>query len=310
MKNKLILFGLLVFCAGFSGCIPMELVWLPDSSGFLFTRDDRLVQFDLAKKSERVIISADWLRQGGCRPAIHPDGKQFALVRCKRSSTSDESQIHISAQVLIYDLAGNQSHASKELQWTEDTAQKGKMDDESGGVAAWSPDGKRILFAFGNTLAAYDCQQQTFKRFPGIAPPSVFVVFGLSPFLPDGTGFLSCREPTKKPNESASKKEPPRFVFVEWDGWEHDLKLSPELLQAWSEPEWRLVVLSARWEDGKAMLLSSVGMLCFDPRGRTATLKADETSRSLQECARKHDGFVMAHLGEIVLQAEQSKEGF
>src|SRR5437879_3110974 len=64
---------------GISGCV----VWLPDSSGFIYITGDkgkigRVVHFDLATKKSRVLMEKI---EGVLQPGLSPDGKQIAVAK-------------------------------------------------------------------------------------------------------------------------------------------------------------------------------------------------------------------------------------
>src|SRR5689334_14830011 len=72
-----ILAGLvLALVLGTAGCIPGGIVWLPDSSGFVYPagKDLKRLQFyDVAKREHRVLIEDTGARS--VYPGVSPDGK-------------------------------------------------------------------------------------------------------------------------------------------------------------------------------------------------------------------------------------------
>jgi len=60
-----------------SGCHP-GISWLPDSSGFVYTKGKHLMLFDVKTKKSQVL--AKDLRAPAW-PTVSPDGKRFALTR-------------------------------------------------------------------------------------------------------------------------------------------------------------------------------------------------------------------------------------
>ncbi len=230
MRRLKVLLVAAVVALGFWGC---DSVWLPDSSGILFVRNDdhTLVHYDLETNKESVVARYDWLSTDLVKtlPAIRPDGKQAALVRHVATPEG------IKAQVLIHELSGRQVHASKEFDVPR--SRKGKPKPEKGaGRAHWSRDGRRIVFFLmtecerdpqekpdslvqdTNDYAAgvYDIEAGTVKFHPKLIEIEEFGITGLSPLVPGERGFLA------SDNEETPDDDPAKGLFlVDWQGERH-----------------------------------------------------------------------------------------
>src|SRR5262249_53702283 len=110
----LALLGILA-CLALSGCIP-NVVWLPDSSGFVFSESGpaqpkqeprlRLVKYDIAKKQRDIIV--DNLKNSMTTwPAINPAGTEIAVASV--TWKGDQSKL----QLTFYDTTGKELRVSQ-----------------------------------------------------------------------------------------------------------------------------------------------------------------------------------------------------
>jgi WD40 repeat protein len=247
-----------------TGCHPNQVVWLPDSSGFIYSADDgsgRISHYDVGSKKRKVIIT-DKEAAGVALPAISPDGKRVALCRCKseRSEARDETSGEI--EIVIYDFIGKLVQRSKVERW-------GKSDPEKLEPQCvwleWSPDGATIGgFAFGADTFLYDVKKDTIVRREGM-PLQV----GGFAFRPDGKGLL------------ISGNAPEGLRFLDVSGKERAIKL-PKLSDESQQAKLRELlseVVTSSWKGEAVMLSRGSATLTID----TETLKAtfDPTARKI-----------------------------
>jgi hypothetical protein len=200
-----------VVLLGLCGCDPPpEVVWLPDSSGFVYTDKGgtRLVQYDLAKRARRVVAED---RKTVCpRPAVSPDGKHFAVARLVRVSVAGSRDAALTVEVAIYDRDGREVRRSGAYEFTErretPAAESATRAEPAGVVWAGHPD--RLLTPW----AMYDRLADRWVKLPGM--PAVFEVRGCAP---TEKGFLVA-------SECKAEKDAVVVSFVDWDGWASEFK--------------------------------------------------------------------------------------
>ncbi|MHB1033322.1 MAG: TolB family protein [Pirellulales bacterium] len=291
------------------GCVPEDLVWFPDSSGFVYSQSDSaVVRFDLASRTRRVVVAEDWLRNAGQgRPAISPDGKQMALVR---STTSRDVQL---VEILTYDLAGKPAGPPRRFTWPGDALSHVESKTTLG-WAFWSPDGQRLLVYVESppadkaatavsALGLLDLATGVMARYGDLELPWECVLFGPSLFTPDGQGFLAARA---KPNRDFLES----LVVVAWNGSVQDLKSTPEVLEARDRIRDPLRVWPwAEWEQGVAFANLHQGRAVLDPIHRMVTLDPDGAARRLWDYAAAEKVQVGAVLaGGLMVQTRSLKD--
>jgi len=298
-----------------------ENVWLPDSSGFVFVRRDHcLVHYDLATKTERVIVKHDWLSAGDDsflmdRPAVSPDGKQVALVR--HTSSRDAEKV----QIFTYDLSGKATHVSAEFP-LPGHAELSRAPVVTAGMAFWSPDGRRILFEvlapldkqserarlsdpMGiSTLGLYDLSSRRHILFTGLALDEEEVALAFSPFTPDGRGFLAIRQ-TKKRQKPEDLRLPAAnwdtSTFVDWEGREYRFSTSPTVQEARAQEQARTrankrsgrpshdATIAPHWEKGVLVYPAYRGHYLLDPTRLLVTYQPNELCSRLSEYAEREN---------------------
>jgi hypothetical protein len=202
-----------------TGCVVApQPVWLTDSSGFIAPcSDGSVVHYDLERKATRQLSAPSEIRTA--RVAVSPDGR---LVAIPAAAWGPNSRV---VAITIIQLSDGSVHANEMAGWGDQQAAR----EVKPASAFWCPSGDRILITYEtdwrNTygrFAVYDVgtQQLTEMRTP---PPAAGVASALnvSPFPPDGSGYLAISE--------SGKKDEALFSFVDWDGWEHKIQITPEL---------------------------------------------------------------------------------
>jgi hypothetical protein len=200
-------FTLVVLAAG---CIPAGMVWLPDSSGFIYPSGNNLDSisfYDVAKREHRVLVEDSGAMT--LYPALSPDGKQIAVARLRGGG----NQAGI-AQMLIYDWQGKELHRSPEINWSEASAEP-KERQLLGSILFWDPTGKKLLVSgFQNEPRSgiYDPATKQMKMVDG-----QLMAFGSTPVCPDGKGFLV-----------GDFRTGPEVALVDWDGKRQKVALDAE----------------------------------------------------------------------------------
>jgi WD40-like Beta Propeller Repeat len=273
--------AVLAVCAG-AGCIPENVAWLPDSSGFLFSRNDghQLVRYDLARRSQQVVVNDTQSRTHW--PALSPDGQRIAVARAvthaDRSST---------VEITLYDLAGKQLQRSRPLAWPVGTWNSGS--ETLGETAlAWAPDGDHLVVYSdherGHT-AGYDVKNERLTVIEATKP----LVLGGSPIRPDGKGFLVAREKLDA------------LAFVDWDGKVQDIK--PQEAVEPDSPEAGLLVLSwlhtGGWDKDTGFLTRGTATWRIDTVKHLASYQPDGRPEGKTEPAGLREQFVFEN-GTVV----------
>jgi hypothetical protein len=308
--KRLMLYAMLVIA--FLCCLSCGgLVWLPDSSGFVFIRKGgRLIHYDLRKRAQRVIVQHEWLTaddHGLLRlPAMHPDGTQVALVRAWKSASP-------TVQILIYALDGTLVHDSKELRFGAAKA----ADQESNAtptevpVLSWfTPDGNRVVFAphgEGEGVGSYQPNGAAVKMHPVYGVPALLSAFcGLSPCTPDGKGFLAIRKKSDDFDEELAN-----LIFVDWEGWEYALKINPTAQQILAESKDSKAGSDffplAAWKGNVGEVQLPTGRLRIDLDEREIGCEADAQAKELWEHALA-TGVGIFPLSEEVLLQKRSEQ--
>lgn len=226
-----------------SGCWDSEVEWLPDSSGFVYIKEDgTLAHYDVARQAWRVITKIDATGEG--KPAVSPSGKQIAV--CRQITTGATESI----ELLIYSLGGTLLHRSGSFDLTTN-GEAGQL--EAGirfGRCYWSPDGARLCLEVQAPISAnagqrsrdekgtsnripfptlgwYDIGQQTFHELEGVCLALDLNCWDYSPFIPDGCGLLVV-QPSQ--NDTIRVLDIPgtqSAVIVNWDSEITELRHPP-----------------------------------------------------------------------------------
>jgi hypothetical protein len=336
MKRLLYCLLLAPLCLLAAGCV--ENVWLPDSSGFVcITREHALVHYDLAKKTQRVVVKLDWLHSEEEvfeRPALSPDGKRVALVRHASSKDAE------TAQILIYDLA-----SGKEVEKSKEIVLPGHADFSPqplvrSGMLFWAPDGKHLLFQvdaplfkngqrvqpqlFGDeqnevsvaTLGLYDLGSRKHVLFTNLSLDPEDVMSGFQPFTPDNRGAVVFRkgEKNKKKAENDGEQGWQATVFVNWEGREQTFKLSKALIEAEEKDRQEREKMRKSgqrgyddltppyWEGAVAVVPMYRGYARLDTAKMTADYTADERCAQRIEYTRKNKVDVMDWKDGLLVQ--------
>jgi dipeptidyl aminopeptidase/acylaminoacyl peptidase len=174
-----------------SGCVP-DVTWLPDSSGFVYTRGkdhQQLVLYDVVKNKSQVLVENT--QAPTIWPAVSPDGQQIALARVTR----EKDKLQSALQIMLYDRSGKLTKRSKLLPWQKQPEQNNErpwsveIPDKLGGDYSqvfWSPGGDKILLSTQMHMGVYDIKEDrlTYQK------DALLYTFGATPIRPDGTGFV------------------------------------------------------------------------------------------------------------------------
>jgi hypothetical protein len=293
MKSRLPLALAAAMLVAASGCVPSDVVWLEDSSGFVFLKDAKtLACYDLARQAERTIVTFhEDVRFQNLRPAVSPDGKRVAVV------TGTQLRETQRVEIALYDRQGQQLGLPAQTSWPQ-SAPPEFVPYRTYHEACWSPDGRRLLVSAPRSLVLYELASRSLQTFDGLRlHPTASL--GLSPFTPDGKGFLASK-PIDELKGTAT--------FVDFEGWVHAFRGSQEAQQAeshidlsqapylWPMASWRRGLAVVRLSDGKQLTL--------DPVRREASLKdAEATVRALYLYAQHHDCTVLPLAEDLVLRA-------
>ncbi len=246
-SNTLLRVGLFLIVLTNTGCIP-GITWLPDSSGFVYTTENRsLVHFDVAKGKERTIV--DDTETETAWPAVSPDGKQVAVARLVHENGKPDF-----LQIIIYDMNGKVTRRSSPFIYSEAGVANDK-DNPGGTILFWGPlDNQIIVDTYGGSgkpkCAIYDMKGNRISFVPGTAHPAAF---GGNPIRPDGKGFLVAR---------IGDQFVAGMSFIDREGKEHVIAMKPEALDCENKRDmlaWPFLGTSW-WEGNKAIV--------FDPMGR------------------------------------------
>src|SRR5262245_9770245 len=163
---------------GSAGCIPCGMVWLPDSSGFVYPagKDLKRLQFyDAAKREHRVLINDTGAQS--VYPALSRDGKRIALACIRREPGKADV-----AEIVVYDLAGKEQHRSPPITWR--AAPAGDNNERLvPTMVFWDPTGTKILvselFESKPRIGIYDVAGKKMQLMDGQLLP-----FGTTPIRP------------------------------------------------------------------------------------------------------------------------------
>lgn len=248
--------GLLLLTAG---CIPCGMVWLPDSSGFVYPagKDLRRLQFyDAAKREHRVLIEDTGAQS--VYPGVSPDGKRIAVARLRREPGKADV-----AEIVVYDMTGKEQQRSPEITWRESPA----GDNQQRLVPTmvfWDSEGKKIavseLFEPNPRTAVYDITAKKAQIMDGQLMP-----VGNTPIRPDGTAFLVIGTGRKT-----------EVFLADWEG----KKLAIALDDATFDADYKKSMLSmpfwflSRWDGNTASVAYKDARIRIDTEKRAGTVEA------------------------------------
>jgi hypothetical protein len=251
------------------GCIP-TVVWLPDSSGIIYTTTDwpgldggsfipkelqgRLIQYDLKKKSARIIAKAE---TNTIQPALSPNGKQIAVARINLEKDKQPSLL-----VVVYDLAGKEIQRSKPLDWGGVPKYDTDVGIQKFSQLFWAPHENKVLVYANKHSGIYDLGKDQIVVL-GEAVPSIF---GTTPVRPDGKGFLLA-----KADDAIS--------FVDWEGKQSEIAVPAEKLSVREKGilQYPAIASWSSWDGQVAIATWRERQLRIDTGKKTAELqKVDE----------------------------------
>jgi hypothetical protein len=259
IPRSLAFFGILA-CFALTGCVP-NVVWLPDSSGFVFTepagfhcgeQQKRLVKYDIAKKQRAIIV--DNLKSAVTTwPAISPNGTEVAVA----SITWDGDQTKL--QLIFYGLTGKELRSSRKYDWVE--RKKNNKDDFWPTLVFWGAPDKVVVTAIHpdlptNTTAIIDLKSKEIVKIEDRIP---FLYPGNIPFRPDGKGFLCFQG-------KAGDAPLSGLAFVDWNGNETKIDgYDPRLLDK---------IVDFRWNGKNAIVIGEDESFTIDTEtGKIAKLE-------------------------------------
>jgi hypothetical protein len=254
-----------------SGCLP-GVVWLPDSSGFLYidgTGDKftRVVHFNLATKQSRVLIEKT---EETVQPGLSPDGKRIAVARYTAPKGEKRT-----LQVVILDDKGKELSRSKDFAWKE-APPKGNFQVKMPPALYWSPHGDKVIVYCDMTAGLYDVKAQTMQ----VLDETVVINIAGTPILPDKSGFLAMRGKIQE----MDSKQIPVYALVDWQGKTTEWKIPAEVLprddKAGGNEDLMFMTMffvpplySSRWDRGVAEVTFSGNTLAIDTVKKEVSLK-------------------------------------
>jgi dipeptidyl aminopeptidase/acylaminoacyl peptidase len=221
-RNCLLL-GWAVVCLAATGCVP-QAVWLPDSSGFIYTDaltgGEQILLYDIAKGESRVI--AKNTAAFTINPAVSPDGKRVAFARFTEAKDPERGKMREEDKlgVTICDLTGKDVQVSKEFEWALGKDLSINLAPPRDAELYWSPKGDKVLVSARGRTGLYDIKADKLTMVLGKRSP---LVFGNTPIRPDGKGFLLFSEDDW---DGPRNQQTPGIIFVDWDGKVQAIKLT------------------------------------------------------------------------------------
>jgi hypothetical protein len=243
----------------------MEFAWLPDSSGFVYTRCrhgsdggyNRIVYCDVVKEEVRMIV-ADTGTQT-IRPAVSPDGKHIAVAELVATPGAPDMM-----QIVIYDLEGKEWQRSKPFAWSR-TLPDGTKRIVKATALYWAPRGNKLLihdYDDEPRTGIYDIRTGQLDLVLGALPAA----FGGSPFRPDGKGFL-----LNRPREDGKLT----VCFRDWSGKESVIAMKPDTMDS-GEKVGMLACpgeFSSSWRGREAVVMYGEARIRIDTVKRTGILE-------------------------------------
>lgn len=263
----------MLLIAGMSGCtLQQNVMWLPDSSGFLYPENGghRISRYDLGtKKVETVIVETGI----DCtNPAMNRAGDRIALAKYEVTGLEETKEELIREQIVIFDLEGKEvqrlplREVRRKLKPRDAVVpvekQQGKNETRPSDVPLfWSGPCDRLLA--GMTL--YNLRTGTWKELK-VSPLPIFLggIFGIGQLAgPSERGFLGLVPPQETPKEE-------RLVFVNWEG---------EISEFQGSPPSKFLAVSFEWEGGTGKFSTAEGSHLYDTERMTYTFVPDSSPK-------------------------------
>ena len=288
-------------------CTPQ---WLPDSKRFVYLAGNGTVQlYDIEAKRSRRIAQLKFPMAG---IAVWPTGDRVAVVHLPEK---DKPKL----QVTVYDLEGNELHASPIHQTELDG--KGAAEFIMMLSTSVSPDGKHIV-AFppgGGGAITYNMETKKFQEYRDLASIGLLagviasksdvdrkyvpMGFDVSAATPDGKGFIAIRQSGGG-----------GFVFIPWGEEEPvDIKFSDRQRKAMEaavddKSKGPGVATIPRWDGGTLKMHIDGGTLSIDHGMRSTTYESDMRSDVLLQHAKKQEAIVVCHFASgAILQIKEKQ---
>jgi hypothetical protein len=291
-----------------SGCIPDRIVWLPDSSAFVYIgtaaseppadRSAELLLYDLSRKRSRPLTNRPVLLMTAI-PGISPDGKQVAVVEFGHSAGN------LTIRAVIIDVETGLADESKPFPFAKIEGEEA-VPLFSAAAVEWSRRGDRLLIG---VFASPDARKPALT--PCIYDPKAKNLMILSDCLmtpldralngsiaADGSGFLAFDRRMAERLTTASDHETKgvnsrcdafyrAIVFIDWRGRRHEFNLTQAALAAMTDGRDEDFGTIARdqtpgdttlqgwWEGPVAVLPLARGIARLDCARRTISYQAD-----------------------------------
>jgi Tol biopolymer transport system component len=92
-------------------------VWLPDSSGFVYTTSkQQLLRYDVATGKTQVLVADTGTKT--LSPAVSPDGKRIAVARLHGKGKERDGVLEAgpdTLEIVVFDLDGKELHRFPEV---------------------------------------------------------------------------------------------------------------------------------------------------------------------------------------------------
>lgn len=229
-----------------AGCLP-RVVWLPDSSGLVYTAgpDGNLLHVhDLSRGNPLVKELPGRVNV----PAVRSDGKQLAIALLSGDGPNGR------VRILVCDRDGRETHRSEEIPWRGEA--KLYSAKPLGADLYWEPGGTRLLIAADDQLGCYDLKSGRVRMIPGS--------FGPGPLI-FGGAWTSGKEMLVRRNGE--------FALLDWSGTIEPLRnmhaaasnQTRDAMTTWP------AIFSSRWHGDAAEVAWNSDRFRFDLGKRTVS---------------------------------------
>jgi len=196
-----------------------NLVWLPDASGFVFSKPApapgrfSIMQYDVSKRALRVVVleaeaTSQWL-------ALSPDGTQIAALRLGAKGKEG------SLELLFYDWTG-QARRSAAFPW----GTPGSFDLFLG--LFWGAVPEKLIVSGASADLDHPTKTPMLTGIYHLPANTLTLVghvvalpIGGTPLRPDGHGFLATRDRRELRATHWLGRLVRPLVFIDWDGWQY-----------------------------------------------------------------------------------------